>query len=210
MKKIVLFLLLISSQILISSAQNSYNKGMSEALQLWGKQNPMEAIALFERIASAENENWLPRYYIGLIYTTEVLSKKSKETADGLLKKAQLNLDKAKAISKNNSELICLQAQINTAWVTLDPMNNGQKLSAAIIEDYRKAMHLDVNNPRPFYLLAEYQISMSKFIAQDTEPFYEMIKTSLKKFDNFKAPSAFYPMWGKERASLLLKAQNAN
>ena len=210
MKKIALLFLLISSQILISSAQNKYEKGMSEALQLWGNKQPTEAIAMFERIASVEKENWLPNYYIGLIYTIQVLSGKEKEQASALLNRAQINLDKAKKISNNNSELFCLQGRINTAWVTLDPMTNGQKLSAAIIADYRKAMHLDENNPRALYLLAEYQINMAKFFAQDTKPFYEMIKTSLKKFDNFKAPSAFYPNWGKERASSLLKAQNEN
>ncbi len=89
-------------------------------------------------------------------------------------------------------------------------MTNGQKLSASIIESYQKAIRLDPNNPRPIYLLAEYQINMAKFFTQETEPFYEMIKSSLKKFDNFKAPSAFYPKWGAERASSLLKAQNAN
>ena len=89
-------------------------------------------------------------------------------------------------------------------------MNNGQKLSAVIIEDYRKAIQLDENNPRPLYLLAEYQINTAKYFGNDTKSFYEMIKASLKKFDNFKAPSAFYPNWGKERANLLLKAQNAN
>ncbi len=192
------------------SAQNKYEKGMSEALQLWGNNKPMEAIALFERIAANENDNWLPNYYIGLISATEVLSGRVKERASSLLDKAQINLDKAKKISSNNSELLCLQARINTAWVTLDPMNNGQKLSATIIADYRKAILLNENNPRPLYLLAEYQIHMCKWFGNDTKPFYEMIKTSLKKFDNFKAPSVFYPNWGKERASLLLKAQDEN
>ncbi|MRT94757.1 M48 family metallopeptidase [Ancylomarina sp. 16SWW S1-10-2] len=210
MKKIALILLLLCSQILISSAQSKYEKGMSEALQLWGKQKPMKAIALFERIAANEKENWLPNYYIGLISATQVLSRKEKEHAPALLKQAQESLDKANKISRNNSELFCLQGLINTAWVTLDPMNNGQRLSAVIIEDYRKAIELDENNPRPLYLLAEYQINSAKYFGNDTESFYEMIKASLKKFDNFKAPSAFYPNWGKERANLLLKAQNAD
>ncbi|MCZ4693742.1 hypothetical protein DWB61_09990 [Ancylomarina euxinus] len=210
MKKIVLFILLISSQILISSAQNSYEKGMSQALQLWGNTKPMEAIALFERIASNEKENWLPNYYIGLISATQVLSGREKEQASALLEQAQESLNKAKKQSSNNSELFCLQALINTAWVTLDQMNNGQKLSASIMKDYRTAIQLDTNNPRPLYLLAEYQINMAKLFGQDTKPFYEMIQSSLKKFDNFKAPSAFYPRWGRNRAEQLLIGKNAN
>jgi len=210
MKKITLLILLIISQILMCSVQNKYEKGMSEALQLWSNNKPVEAVALFQRIASNEKETWLPNYYIGLISATQVLSGKEKEQAPALLEQAQKSLDNAKEISSNNSELFCLQALINTAWVTLDQMSNGQKLSGSIIKDYRTAIQLDTNNPRPLYLLAEYQINMAKLFGQDTKPFYEMIKTSLKKFDNFKAPSAFYPMWGKRKASSLLKVQYAN
>jgi len=210
MKNIIVFIIIITSSVFTGLSQTPYETGMKKALQMWGDKQPTEAIAMFQRIASVEKENWLPNYYIGLISATEVLSGAEKEQASTLLVQAQKNLDKAKVISSNNSELYCLQALINTAWVTLDPMNNGQKLSASIVESYQRAMQLDANNPRPLYLLAEYQINMAKFFSQDTKPFYEMIKTSLKKFDNFKAPSAFYPKWGKERASFILKAQNAN
>tara|TARA_R110001583_G_scaffold48974_1_gene153431 strand:- start:9394 stop:10026 length:633 start_codon:yes stop_codon:yes gene_type:complete len=210
MKNIIVFIIIITSSLFTGLSQTPYETGMKKALQMWGNKQPTEAIAMFERIASVEKENWLPNYYIGLISATQVLSGKEKEQAPTLLVEAQKNLDNANEISSDNSELYCLQALINTAWVTLDPMNNGQKLSASIVESYQRAMQLDANNPRPLYLLAEYQINMAKLFSQDTKPFYEMIKTSLKKFDNFKAPSAFYPMWGKERASLLLKAQNAN
>jgi hypothetical protein len=210
MKNIIVFIIILTSSVFAGLSQTPYETGMKKALQMWGNKQPTESIAMFERIASVEKENWLPNYYIGLISATEVLSGAEKEQASTLLIQAQKNLDKAKVISSNNSELYCLQALINTAWVTLDPMTNGQKLSASIIKDYQTAIQLDANNPRPLYLLAEYQINMSKFFNQDTKPFYEMIKTSLKKFDNFKAPSAFYPKWGKERASFILKAQHAN
>ena len=208
MKKITLLILLITSQILICSAQGRYEKGMSEALQLWGQQKPMEAVALFERIASVEKENWLPRYYIGLIYTTQVLNRKEKKNSDSLLEKAQKQVDIAQSYSPNNSEIYCLQGLINTAWITLDPMNNGQKLSAVTIGNYKKAIALNENNPRALYLLAEFQINMARMFSQDTKSYYEMIKTSLKKFDNFKAPSAFYPNWGRNRAEQLLKSRD--
>lgn len=208
MKKITLLILLIASQILMCSAQNNYEKGMSEALQLWGNKKPMEAIALFERIAMVEKENWLPRYYIGLISATQVLSSADKTQATVLLHNAQKQVDFAQRSSPNNSEICCLQGLINTAWITLDPMNNGQKLSAVTIGNYKKAIELDSNNPRALYLLAEFQINMAHMFSQDTKAYYEMIKVSLEKFDNFKAPSAFYPNWGKSRAEQLLKSRN--
>jgi len=208
MKKITVLILLIASQMLMCSAQNNYEKGMSEALQLWGKQKPMEAVALFERIALVEKENWLPKYYIGLITATQVLSGANKNQATVLLQKAQKQVDLAEGCSPNNSEICCLQGMINTAWITLDPMNNGQKLSAATINNYKEAIELDNNNPRALYLLAEFQINMAKMFSQDTKAYYKMIIKSLEKFDNFKAPSTFYPNWGKNRAEQLLKSRD--
>ena len=210
MKRIIASIIILTSIVFASFSQTPYERGMTKALQMWQNKKSTEAIALFERIASVEKENWLPNYYIGLIYATQVLSGLEKEKASILLEQAQKSLDKAENISNNNSELFCLQGLINTAWVTLDPMTNGQKLSASIIESYQKAISLDPKNPRPIYLMAQYQINLAKMFGQDTKPFYNRIKVSLKMFDNFKAPSAFYPNWGAERASLLLKAQNAN
>lgn len=210
MKKISLLIVVLASIVFASFSQTPYEKGMTKALQMWQDKQATEAIALFERIASVEKENWLPNYYIGLISATQVLSGREKENASSLLEQAQKNLDKAENISNNNSEIFCLQGLINTAWVTLDYMNNGQKLSPIIIESYQNAIRLDPNNPRPVYLLAQYQINLAKMFGQDTKPFYNRIEASLKKFDNFKAPSAFHPLWGAERASSLLKAQNAN
>ena len=207
MKKSILLVLVIISNVLVGHSQNRYEKGMHQALQLWESQKPMEAIALFERIASAEKENWLPNYYIGLISATQVLSNADKNLSGMLLKKAQKHLDAANAISPDNSELYCLQGLINTAWITLDPMVNGQKLSPVTIETYQKAMQLDPNNPRPLYLLAEFQINMAKFLGQDTGAYYNMIIKSLEKFDTFKTPEAFYPTWGKGRAKQILEAR---
>jgi hypothetical protein len=45
------------------------------------------------------------------------------------LTKAQNALDVELIKTPNNAELIVLQAMIHTAWITFDPMTNGQKLS---------------------------------------------------------------------------------
>jgi len=208
MKKIILLMLLLTGNMLMGHTQNPYEKGMQEALHLWGAQKPMEAIALFERIAATEKGNWLPNYYIGLISATQVLSGKDKTQSQLLLKKAQQYLDSAQKSSPQNSELYCLQGLINTAWITLDHMTNGQKLSPATIETYKKALQLDPNNPRALYLLAEFQINMARFFGQDTTAYYEMIIKSLEKFNNFKAPEAFHPNWGANRAKQLLEARH--
>ncbi len=55
-----LIILLIASTALTSIGQNRYEEGMQMALDLWGADKPLEAVNLFERIATAEPDEWLP------------------------------------------------------------------------------------------------------------------------------------------------------
>ena len=43
-------------------AQDKYAQGMQKAFDLWQDNKSTEAVALFERIAQAEKDNWLPSY----------------------------------------------------------------------------------------------------------------------------------------------------
>ena len=58
MKKIITLLTLVFTVCL--SAQTPYEKGMEKAFELWKTNKTKEASQLFERIATAEKDNWLP------------------------------------------------------------------------------------------------------------------------------------------------------
>jgi len=61
------------------SAQSQFESGMGKAFQLWGEGKNDEASAMFERIASAEKNSWLPNYYVALVNTTASFGIKDKE-----------------------------------------------------------------------------------------------------------------------------------
>lgn len=211
MKKTILILaILLGAWTGQGHTQNTYEKGMQTALSQWGNNKSMEAIALLERISATEKGQWLPSYYISLISTIQVMSGKTQSNASLILNKAQKYHDQAEKISPNNAELICLQALVHTGWITLNPKVYGQKLSPVIIQLYKKAMEQEPENPRPIYLLAEYQIHMDKMFGKDPSIHYKMLTKSLEKFNTFKAPCAFYPSWGKDRVIKLLQRKNEN
>ena len=60
-KTITILAVLIST---ITFAQDQYTTGMQKAFQLWGEGKTADASNMFERIASAEMDNWLPYYYV--------------------------------------------------------------------------------------------------------------------------------------------------
>lgn len=199
---ITLFVLLVTNAV---SAQSKYEAGMQKAFTLWSENKPIEAAALFERIATVEKENWLPNYYVAFINTMEAFQTKDKEKLNGLLTKAQLAQDAAMSISPDNPELMVTQCLIYTAWIVYDPMTNGMKYSGKANELYAKALALAPNNPRVVYAKAEFEIGSAAYFGQDTAPMCKEVERSVGLFANFKPETTFHPTWGADRAAEKLK-----
>ncbi|MFT3795754.1 hypothetical protein [Flavobacterium sp.] len=198
MKKLLLgFALLISS---LSFAQTPFEKGMTKAFELWKEGKSTEASAMFERIASAEKDNWLPNYYVALVNTTSSFATKDKETVNALLTKAQNALDIEMAKNPDNAELLVMQAMIYTGWVAFDPMTYAMTYSAKVMEMYARAEKIAPDNPRVVFGKAEYEMGGAKFFGTDIKPMCAEVDRAIKLFEKFKPETPFSPKWGLDRA----------
>ncbi|MCF4101827.1 hypothetical protein L1I30_09130 [Gillisia sp. M10.2A] len=198
MEKIILILALLFTNLIFS--QNNYDEGMAQALELWQNDRPAEASDLFERIAIAEQEEWIPNYYVALVNTTRAFQNLDNKNVEDLVAKAQEALDKELNKDPENPELLVVQALIYTALIANDPMNNGQKLSGKVIQIYEQAEKIDPTNPRVILSKAQFEMGSAKYFGTDTQPICDRIEKSLTLFDTFKSEIAFYPKWGKEQA----------
>ncbi|WP_369013657.1 hypothetical protein [Flavobacterium anhuiense] len=198
MKKIITLAALFV--VVLSSAQTQFEQGMNKAFGLWKEGKNAEASALFERIAAAEKNSYLPNYYVALINATAVFTEKDKTKIDLLLTKAQDALDIELIKDQANSELYVMQALIYTGYVVADPMTNGMKYSAKVMEAYAKAKALDPNNPRAVFGEADYQIGGAKWTGIDTKPLCAQVDKSIELFNTFKPATPYSPKWGLDRA----------
>jgi len=203
MKKIITTIALFVSVFI--SAQSQFEQGMGKAFQLWGEGKNTEASAMFERIAAAEKNSWLPNYYVALVNTTTAFGTKDAAQISLLLDKAQNALDVELIKTPNNAELLVIQAMIHTAWISVDPMTNGQKLSGKVMELYGKAQAIAPENPRVIFGKAEFEIGAAKFWGTDTKPMCAQIEKAIGLFATFKPETPFSPKWGLERAQEVLK-----
>jgi hypothetical protein len=177
-----------------------FEQGMGKAFGLWKEGKNTEASDLFERIAAAESTKWLPNYYVALVNTTTAFGTKDKEKLTLLLTKAQNALSVELAKDPNNAELYVMQAMINTAWISFDPMVYGQKLSGATMGLYAKAEAMAPNNPRVVFCKAEFEIGAAQFWGTDTKPMCAQIDKAIGLFATFKPETVFSPSWGLDRA----------
>lgn len=198
MTKIITAITLFICSLL--SAQTQFEQGMGKAFGLWKEGKNAEASAMFERIAAADKTSYLPNYYVALINTTSVFTEKDKTKIDLLLTKAQDALDIELIKDQNNAELHVLQALIYTGWVVADPMTNGMKYSAKVMESYAKAKAIDPNNPRAVFGEADYQLGGAKWTGVDTKPLCVQVDKAIELFATFKPETSFSPKWGLERA----------
>ena len=202
-RSVIILLAFVTSLI---SAQSSYEKGMQKAFELWGGNNPVEASNMFERIANAESDNWLPAYYAAQINIVNSFGLKDEKQLTAQLKKAQDLINDATAISKNNPEILVLQALLYTAWVAYDGATYGPTLSSKVAAIYAQAELLAPDNPRVVYCKAEWGIGGAKYFGQDTKPFCKDLERALELFANFKPETPFSPNWGEDRVKMLLES----
>ncbi|MBU0940525.1 MAG: hypothetical protein KKD36_03715 [Bacteroidetes bacterium] len=197
---VITFISAQGQQSVAPASAGQFEQGMGKAFGLWKEGKNTEASDLFERIAAAEPNKWLPNYYVALVNTTTAFGTKGKEKVTLLLTKAQNALSLELAKDETNAELLVMQAMINTAWISFDPMTNGQKLSGATMGLYGKAEALAPNNPRVIFGKAEFEIGAAQFWGTDTKPMCAQIEKAIGLFATFKPETLFSPSWGLDRA----------
>jgi tetratricopeptide (TPR) repeat protein len=202
--KTILFIALFTITGL-THAQTNFEKGMTKAFELWEEGKWDDAENMFERIAKAEEDEWLPNYYIAQMNSLKSWNEKDETVLKAQLDKAQEHLDIAMTKSEeDNAELLVMQAQIYTNWVAYDGATYGMKYAGKVAELYAKAVKLDPTNPRAVFCKADWGMGSAKYFGQDTAPFCKEIEASIELFDTFKPESDFHPNWGKERADQVL------
>jgi hypothetical protein len=202
MKHLILIVTLFLTSIV--TAQTKYEQGMHKALDLW-KTNPIEASQLFERIAKAEPDNWLPPYYAAETLILDGFSK--MQDADALkaqLDQAQNFLNDATAISKDNPEIMVMQAILYTVYVASDGATYGMTLSGKVMALYAQAEKLAPNNPRVVLNKADWNIGGARYFGTDIQPFCKEVERALELFATFKPETEFHPNWGRERAQEII------
>lgn len=209
MKRIFFFLFSLSLAATAANAQSAqYNEAMEkqigEMYKSQGSNGDLAATAnTFERIAEAEKTQWLPYYYAAYCRVMQALSAQGAQI-DELADQAEKNINKASALSKDNSEIACVQSLITTARINVDPMTRGRKFSPVSSAYLADAKKFNPENPRVYLLQGQTLYYTPEQFGGSKEKAKEMFELSLKKFESFKPESKIAPNWGKEYTQSLL------
>ncbi len=169
--------------------------------------NPADLLAVankFERIATAEKNQWLPYYYAALCQVNYGFVKNDPSQLDQVADRAEALVNKADALSPANSEISTLKAMIATQRMIVNPMQRFMQYSPIIENHLEKAKAEDPTNPRPYWFKGENLKNTPEQYGGGCAAAMEHLKTAKEKFSTFKPASDLHPNWGKQRTEALL------
>jgi hypothetical protein len=224
MKKFLLAATVILS-VAAHAQSDKYADAMKQSLAMFDSAkapSDFENIAAaFQRIGDAEKTQWLPYYWAALSLTTEgwmyypdskgVTVVKVNDLPGAmttLASRVNALADKADALAATNedkSEILTIRNMAATQQMLVDPQSRYMTFGAEAGSDLQKAMTLNPNNPRVYYLQG-----MSLFGTPEqfgggkaaAKPLFQ------KAVDLGKAEQAkpLYPHWGLEMSVPMLAA----
>lgn len=208
MKKLVIILVL-GSLTLAGFSNEAYQKAMTESI---GKLYQATTIAgyieianQFERIASMEKSEWLPLYYASYAYIMISFQEPENAKKDQYLDQAQKLLDLAMKIDPNESELYLLQGFLYPSRITIDPMTRGVELMPEMNKALDKALELNPDNPRVYFLRATMTFHMPEAYGGGAAKALPLYQVADEKFRIFKPKTPLSPDWGREGNDTELK-----
>ena len=170
------------------------------------KADYVEIANRFERIAQTEKAEWLPLYYASFAYIMLSYQEPDNAKKDTYLDHAQRFLDQALAIDPNESELHMLQGFLYPVRINIDPMARGMEYMEKLNASLEKALELNPENPRVFYLRGTMTFHMPEAYGGGAEKALPYFRTADEKFRIFKPKTELSPNWGKKSNEMELKS----
>lgn len=202
MKKVFLFIL-VSGLVTTMFGQNEkFTKAMEPKViavdTTHSTEGLLELSNTFERIAEAEKTQWLPYYYAALARVNAglMMGQGMADKTDPHADKAEQLLNKAVALTSDNSEIWIVKKQIATLRMMADPMSRYMTYGPPAAEALEKAKKLNPENPRVYLLEGQDKFyTPEQFGGSKTEA-KKLFEEALKKYEKFKPESSIHPAWG--------------
>ncbi len=212
MKNLLIIVALLFSTNLLFAQSEKYRQAMSTSIEAFNsamnkEPDPTELTEItnrFERIASAEPKEWLPRYYAAYLYSIMAFDGKNATQKGELCDEADALLKEAVALTGENSELMVVDAQIKQARMLIDPVAGWQTYGPMFEASLAKAEALNKDNPRTYVVRGTSLLYTPEQFGGGKKVAKPVLEKALEKFANFKADSVLHPGWGKSQATWML------
>ncbi len=159
----------------------------------------------FERCAQKAKMFWQPYYYSAYTKVYTAYLEKDKSKIDAICDDATYYIDKADSLSPDNSEIYCLKAMIATAKIKVDFMERGMKYVSLSNSLLKKALELDKDNPRAYYLLGQNLNNTPEGLGGSKEKAQKFFQKAESLYTaQLAKEKTIEPHWGRENAERMI------
>lgn len=215
MKKFLSLAVALSMLITVKAQSDKYTKAMEAlipAVDTTRSYTGLLSLAnSFERIGNAEKTQWQPFYYAALAninasYTFTMDGSFGDKSADidPLADKAEELLNKAEALSKDNSEIWIVRKLIATGRMMGNPMARFQQYGPIVTAAIETAKKLNPENPRVYLLEGQDLFFTPEQFGGDKQAAKKKFEMAISKFGTYKPASSIDPNWGLGQAKYFL------
>jgi hypothetical protein len=126
-------------------------------------------------------------------------------TLDPMADKAEALLNKAEAISKDNSEIWVVRKMIASMRMIADPMTRYMTYGPQAAQALATARKLDPANPRTYLLEGQDKYFTPEQFGGSKVEAKKLFETAMEKFNSFKPADGIAPTWGLRTTQYFLQ-----
>jgi cytochrome c-type biogenesis protein CcmH/NrfG len=138
------------------------------------------------------------------LYVANPSNVEELKKLDPLAERAEQLIDKAEALSQNNSEIYTAKKMAASLRMMVDPMSRFMQYGAKAQQALETAKKLNPENPRIYLLEGQDKFYTPEQYGGSKTEAKKLFEEALKKFDSFKPNTELDPTWGKNAAQYFL------
>jgi hypothetical protein len=119
--------------------------------------------------------------------------------------KADVFINRADSLSKNNAEIYVLKAMSSSSRIMVDPMSRGFMYGKESYDHSQTAITLDPSNPRPYANRGVGMFYTPEAFGGGTKKARPYLEKAVERYKTFKPESEIHPNWGQGMCEQLLK-----
>lgn len=209
MKKIILLLSVTIISVTVFAQNEKYLSAMKKNITMidsaFSKPDAFLSLAnTFERIGSAEKNQWLPFYYAAYCRVNFAFMQKDPSGNDAIADNATELINRADSLQPANSEITAVKSMIATLRLMVNPMQRYMEYGPLSDELLVKAKEQDPANPRPYLLKGQSLRYTPEQFGGGCRTAKPELNTAMEKFAAFKTINELSPNWGHKRAEMLV------
>ena len=137
----------------------------------------------FERIATAEKDQWLPYYYAAYSLIMKGYGDKNPSNMDASADKADMLLSNAEALAADNSEISTLKAMSAQLHMLVDPQSRYATFGAKSGQYIKMAEKQNAANPRVYMFEAQTAYNTPPAFGGSKEKAIELMKKAITLYE---------------------------